>query len=87
MRRDDLCDPGLCPDAPDGGRCYHCPLDKLDAAQSSDKGIVLRRALNLMGALKLGVDLTLDDIRADEFQAMVLITEERDILERERQSK
>jgi hypothetical protein len=40
-----------------------------------------------MGALKLGVDLTLDDIRADEFQAMVLITEERDILERERQSK
>lgn len=87
MRRDDLCDPGLCPDAPDGGRCDHCPLDKLDAAQSSDKGIVLRRALNLMGALKLGVNLTLDDICADEFQAMVLITEERDILERERQGK
>jgi len=71
MRRDDLCDPGLCPDAPDSGRCDHCPLDKLAAAQSSDKGIVLRRALNLMGALKLGVDLTLDDIRADVLRAVL----------------
>ena len=35
LRRDELCDPGLCADAPDeeGQRCDHCPLDRSDAAQ------------------------------------------------------
>jgi hypothetical protein len=39
LRRDELCDPGLCPDAPgeDVHRCDHCPLDRLDAAQASEK--------------------------------------------------
>jgi hypothetical protein len=68
-----LCDPGLCPDAPEGGRCDHCPLDRLDAAQSSEPGQLLRRALDLRAALKLGVarrsPLSLDEIAADEFQA------------------
>ena len=37
LRREQLFEPGLCPDAPyDGGRCAHCPLDKLDAAQHSE---------------------------------------------------
>ena len=85
MRREELCDPGLCPDAPDGeGRCDHCPLDKLDAAQASEKGLLIRRALDLMAALKLGVRIALDDIRADEFQAMLIIAEERDFLDREK---
>ena len=40
-------------------------------------------ALDLMGALKLGVHIGLDEIRADEFSAMLIIAEERDLLERE----
>ena len=85
MRREELCDPGLCPDAPDGeGRCEHCPLDRLDAAQASEKGLLIRRALDLMAALKLGVRISLDEIKADEFQAMLIVAEERDLLERER---
>jgi hypothetical protein len=85
MRREDLCDTGLCPDAPDDeGRCDRCPLDKFDAAQSSEKGLLIRRALELMGALKLGFSISLEEINADEFQAMMIITEERDAFEREK---
>jgi hypothetical protein len=84
LRREELCDPGLCPDAPDdGSRCDHCPLDRLDAAQSSEAGLLLRRALDLRAALKLGVRVSLDEIRADEFQALVVLEEERDALDRE----
>ena len=86
LRREELCDPGLCPDAPedDAQRCDHCPLDRLDVAQTTEKGLVLRRALDLMGALKLGVRISLDDIRADELAAMLIIAEERDLLDREK---
>ena len=86
LRREELCEPGLCPDAPedDDQRCEHCPLDHLDAAQCAEKGLLIRRALDLMGALKLGVRISLDDIRADELVAMLIIAEERDLLERER---
>ena len=37
-----------------------------------------------MAALKLGVRISLDEIKADEFQAMLIIAEERDLLERDR---
>ncbi len=85
MRREELCDPGLCPDAQDEeGRCDHCPLDRLDAAQASEKGLLIRRALDLMAALKLGVRISLEDIKADEFQTMLIIAEERDLFEREK---
>jgi hypothetical protein len=86
LRREELCDPSLCPDAPedDGQRCDRCPLDRLDAAQCAEKGLLIRRALDLMGALKLGVHVGLGDIRADEFCAMLIIAEERDLLEREK---
>jgi len=85
LRREELCDPRLCPDAPeDGGRCDHCPLDKLDAAQSSEAGLLLRRALDLRAALRLGIRIGLDDIRADEFQALVVLEEEQEKLDRER---
>jgi hypothetical protein len=89
LRREDLCDPGLCPDAPeeDGHRCEHCPLDRLDAAQITERGLVLRRALDLMGALNLGVHIGLDEIGGDEFCAMLIIAEERDFLERERKPR
>ena len=86
MRREELCDPGLCPDAPEDGaqRCDHCPLDRLDALQCAEKGMLIRRALDLMSALNLSVHIGLDEIRADEFLAMQIIAEERDLLEREK---
>ena len=73
-----MCDPGLCPDAPeDGSHCDRCPLDKLDAAQASEFGMLLRRAVDLHNALKLGMR-----IAADEFYAMLLLEQERDKLDR-----
>ena len=84
MRREELCDPGLCPDAPDedAHRCDHCPLDRLDAAQCAERGLLIRRALDLMSALKLAVHIGLEEIRGDEFSAMLIIAEERDLAER-----
>ena len=84
LRREDLCDPGLCPDAPDGGRCDSCPLDKLDATQTTETGLLIRRALDLRAALNLGIHIGLDDVRADEFYAMLILDDERNQLERER---
>jgi len=52
--------------------------------QCAEKGLLIRRALDLMGALKLGVHIGLGEIRADEFCAMLIIAEERDLLEREK---
>jgi len=37
---------------------------------------LLRRALDLRAALKLGIRITLDEIRADELHAMLTIDEE-----------
>jgi hypothetical protein len=39
-----------------------------------------------MCALKLGMRISLDDIRADELAAMLIIAEERDVLDREKVS-
>ena len=76
---------GSAPDAPDGGgRCDHCPLDRLDAAQASEPGQLLRRALDLRAVLKLGVRIGLDEIRADEFYGLLILEEEREQLDRER---
>jgi hypothetical protein len=74
LRRDELCDPEA------GQRCDHCPLDSLDAAQCAEKGLLIRRALDLMSMLKLAVHMGLDEIRGDEFCAMLIIAEERDLL-------
>jgi hypothetical protein len=81
-----LCEPHLCPDASEGGRCDHCAQDKLDAAQTSEAGLLIRRAIELRAALNLGVHVGLDDIRADEFYTMLLLDEERVQLELERSS-
>ena len=78
LRREELCDPGLCPDAPDSVRCDHCPLDKLDATQSSGAGLLIRRAMDLRGALRLGVHVRSEDISAAEYYAMPILEEERD---------
>ncbi len=65
-------------------RCCYRLLDRLDAAHCAEKGLLIRRALDLMGALRLGVHIGLDEIRADEFCAMLIISEERDLLDRDK---
>jgi hypothetical protein len=85
LRRDRLCDPNLCPDSPGRGeRCAHCPLDRLDAAQSSEAGQLLRRALDLRAMLKVGIRLSLEDIAADELYAVLVIEEEQNRYDNER---
>jgi hypothetical protein len=44
----------------------------------------LRRAIDLKAALKMGVRIGLDEIPADEFQAMLTVEEERERFDRER---
>jgi hypothetical protein len=79
-----LCDPKLCPESPDdGGRCEHCALDKLDAAQNTESGQLLRRALDLKAAIKLGITVSLDEIAADECYAMNVIEQEQEKKQRE----
>jgi hypothetical protein len=56
----------------------HCALDGLDAAQRAEEGPLIRRALDLMSAPKLAVHIGLDEIRGNEFGAMLIIAEERE---------
>jgi hypothetical protein len=65
----------------------HCPLDRLDAAQLFEAGQLLRRALDLRAAIKIGVALGLDEIAAEEFFAMLAIEEVQDQYEKERTGK
>jgi hypothetical protein len=46
-------------------------------------GLLIRRALDIRAALKLGVSICLEEIRADELQAMLILEEEMDRLDRE----
>jgi hypothetical protein len=86
LRREQLRDPGLCPDAPEveHERCDHCPLNHPDAAQLTDTGQLPRRALDLWSALSMGVRIGLDEIDAHEFFAMQVVQQERDAYHRER---
>ena len=87
FRRDELCDPSLCPDAPDdGGRCNHCLLDRLDSAQDSEHGLLVRLAIDTMCVLKLSIRISLEEIPADEFHATLIIAEEQDTLNVRRSS-
>jgi hypothetical protein len=72
LRRDDLCDPNLCEHA-----AGECPRERLQAAKSSGNGQLLRRALDLRALIKIGLNLTLDDIDGDEMLAMLIVEEEQ----------
>ncbi len=75
----------MCPDAPDeGGRCDHCPVDKLIAAQHSSAGLLLARASILRRKLKLGITISDDRLPSDEYQALLIIEEESELFEREK---
>lgn len=85
MRKKDHCDPALCPQLDEESGCPEsCWVTKLDAAQSSAPGRLIRRALDLKNAIKLGVNVTLDEIAADELYAMLVIEEEADRYEDEK---
>ena len=64
----------------DNHRCENCPLDRLDAAASSERGLLIRRAQDLMGAMRLGLTVTPADIAADEFYAALIMADEREKL-------
>ena len=88
LRREELCDIKLCPDSPDdGSRCEKCPLNRLDSAQHSEARQLLRRALDLRAAIKMGIALGLDEIAADEFYAMLAIEEAQDQYQKDRVGK
>lgn len=84
IRRDDLCDPGLCHDAPDDARCDHCPLDRLDAESNGGVGQLLQRTQLLLAAMRAGVQVRLDDMTAEELAALLVLQEERMKFESER---
>jgi hypothetical protein len=46
--------------------------------------LLIRRAIDMRAALNLGVQVGLDEIGADEFFAMLILEEERELLDRER---
>lgn len=56
----------------------------MEAAQASELGQLVRRALELRAAIKLGIRVGLDEIRADEFAAMLAIEEEQARWEQEK---
>jgi len=56
----------------------------VDKPKASERGQLIRRALDLQAALKLGVHVDLDEIRADEFFVMLTVEEDRVQVERER---
>ncbi len=45
---------------------------------------MIRRAVDLRGAMKLGFRVGLEEVLADEFYAMLILEEERDRWEREK---
>jgi hypothetical protein len=59
-------------------------LDRLDKTQPSEPSQLLRRALDIRGALNVGLDVGLDAISADEFYALFVIQEETERREREK---
>lgn len=54
---------------------------------NSEAGQLLRRAIELRAALKLGFRLGLDEVRADEFAAMVILENDREQSGREHSNK
>ncbi len=87
LRRKDLCDPRLCDKAEGGEPCAECALRKLDAAQLTARGALLRRANDLRAILAMGVTIPIDDLDADELSAMLIIEGELDRLDREKRER
>lgn len=84
MRREGLCDPNLgCPGT-EAHNESNCWLTRLREAEGTEAGQILRRALDMRAALKLGIQFGLDDLFADELLAMLIIEEEQNRFENEK---
>ena len=71
-------------------RCHVAGRTRLTDIQplcvpQSEPGMLLRRALNIRAASRMGIHVRLDDVAADEFHAMLILDEEREKWEREQQ--
>lgn len=62
-------------------------LGKLEAAYYSDVGRLLSRAIDLRAALKMGITLRLEDIPAEEFEALRIIEDEQQQWEAEERER
>ncbi len=49
--------------------------------------MLLRRALDIRAASRMGIQLGLENVAADEFHAMLVLDEERERWEREQQGR
>ncbi len=87
LRRKDLCDVRLCEKSEDGEPCAECPLRRLEEAELTGKGSLLRRANDLRAILALGITISIDDLDADELSAMLIIENELNRLEKERRKE
>ena len=54
------------------------------SAAATERGLLIRRALDLLRDPKLGVQMGLEGIRAEETYAMLILDDERNRFERER---
>jgi hypothetical protein len=62
-------------------------LRRLDDAQASEAGQLIRQALDILTMVKIGMSVPLDEIAADELLAMLVIQEERDRFEAEKKTE
>jgi hypothetical protein len=84
MRREQLCEPDLCPSSIDGARCENCPLDRLEGAlRSSDAGYLIRSALEIESLAQIGLRIGSDEIPADVANALIVIQHARARLQKE----
>lgn len=82
LRRQELCDPQLCPEAPEGGRCGGCDLDVLDEMSLGWQGILLQSALEMHNYKVMGIHITLSDFTsADQLMALEVLHEEMPVAE------
>jgi hypothetical protein len=58
-------------------RCSDCVIHKLDALAWGEFGVLLRAAVGWREALDLGLQVRLEEIPADEYIALAILTEQR----------
>lgn len=79
MRRDELCEPELCPeeDAADDNRCDSCPIHQLNRVYNSDKGLRISAANEMLVLLDTGFTIDWDTVPADLALACAIVKSER----------
>jgi hypothetical protein len=74
LRSEDLCDPGICEDRPEGAdpeyRCPKCPTALLESAMQSEAGALIRGAQDLDNELQAKLAIREEDVAADDFAVL-----------------